>query len=226
MTVLQLEKRILDYLTTNGAASKFEIQTAIGCSKAGVQSAVKSLLAKGSVEPAKSLRKHNSPRRHAVFNVVVAKPIAPVFKQPAVESVNVFEHPEIYSRLHELETQLTRLNKVCTNLREDLTDATAGLKNELVALSKDEVANYNRLNKAVKTLNTLELHRIRIDDAIGADRSRMDGFAARLSALEPKPAVDPIYAEIERDITETLGGKYSPELLRALIDSAYAERAK
>jgi hypothetical protein len=49
----------------------------------------------------------------------------------------------------------------------------------------------------------------------------------RLRALErTPPAVDPLYVEIEKDITETLGGKYSPELLRALIDSAYAERAK
>jgi hypothetical protein len=117
--------------------------------------------------------------------------------------------------LNALDGTVARLEKVCAKLREDLNE-----------LSKDEVANYDRLNKAVKTLNTLELHRIRIDDAIGADRSRMDGFAARLSALEPKPAVDPLYAEIERDITETLGGKYSAELLRALIDNAYAERKK
>jgi hypothetical protein len=62
------------------------------------------------------------------------------------------------------------------------------------------------------------------------DRIRIDGVLIeqgdRIRALEPQPEVDPLYTEIERDITETLGGKYSPELLRATIDNAYAERKK
>jgi hypothetical protein len=219
MTVLQLEKRILDYLTTNGAASKFEIQTAIGCSKAGVQSAVKSLLAKGSVEPAKSLRKHNSPRRHAVFNVVVAKPIAPVFKQPAVESVNVFEHPEIYSRLHELETQMGRLSKTHKDLRADFDDKVAGITNELAERSTLIQKVQSALKILGKRTADLDLDRIRID---GVLIEQCD----RIRALEPQPAVDPLYTVIERDITDKLGGQISPELLRATIDNAYAERKK
>jgi hypothetical protein len=226
MTVPQLEKRVLDYLTTKGAATKFEIKAAIGCSKSGVQLAVKKLVASGRVETTPRLRKHNSARSHAVYSVVVAKPIAPVFKQPAVESVNVFEHPEIYNRLRELEEHTRRLDKIVTNLREDLTDATAGLKNELGALAKDYTVNNTRLNKAVKYINDLDLNRIRIDGVLQEDRWRMDDIAERLRALEPQPAVDPLYTEIEQDITDKLGGQISPELLRATIDNAYAERKK
>jgi hypothetical protein len=205
------ETHVLNHLTNKGAATKFELSEAIGCAKFTAQKAVSRLLASGRVEATPTKKKHNSPRGHVVYRIVAA----PVAAQPNVESLNVFEHPKIYTRLNALEGTVARLETLCDKLREDLNE-----------LSKDEVATYTRLNKSVKLINNLELHRIRIDDAVRADRARMDGFAARLIALEPKPAVDPVYAEIERDITETLGGKYSPELLRALIDSAYAERAK
>jgi hypothetical protein len=48
----------------------------------------------------------------------------------------------------------------------------------------------------------------------------------RIRALEPQPAVDPLYTEIERDITDKLGGQVSPELLCTIINEAYAERKK
>lgn len=211
MKLIISEKRVLEYLTNNGATTKHELMVVTGYSRCTVGNAIRTLIAAKRVAK-HDLRKVQGHKQRQPTFVVVAEAPEPT---PTIETVNVFEHPEIYTRLNALDGTVARLEKVCAKLREDLNE-----------LSKDEVANYDRLNKAVKTLNTLELHRIRIDDAIGADRSRMDGFAARLTALEPKPAVDPIYAEIERDITETLGGKYSPELLRALIDSAYAERAK
>jgi hypothetical protein len=107
------------------------------------------------------------------------------------------------------------LEKVFTKLRGDLNE-----------LSKDEVATYTRLNKAVKLINSLELHRMRIDEAASADRARMDGFAARLIALEPKPAVDPAYVAIEQELRPKLEGTFPEERIRELIDEAYEARAK
>ena len=207
------ETHVLDHLTNKGAATKFELSQAIGCAKFTAQKAVSNLLASGRVEATPIRKKHNSPRGHVVYRIVAA----PVAAQPTTETapLNIFEHANLYNRLSDLESTATRLEKLFAKLRGDLNE-----------LSKNEVATYTRLNKFVKLINSLELHRMRIDEVVSADRARMDGFAARLIALEPKPAVDPVYAEIERDITETLGGKYSPELLRALIDNAYAERVK
>ena len=83
------------------------------------------------------------------------------------------------------------------------------------------------MNKTIKYVNDFEIERIRIEDGMRADRSRLDGFASRLTALEkPQPEVDPVYAEIEQDLTDKLGGQVSPELLRTFIEEAYAERAK
>lgn len=47
----------------------------------------------------------------------------------------------------------------------------------------------------------------------------------KIKALEPEAAVDPVYAEIERELTEKLT-TFSPELLRLTIDNAYAEHTK
>ena len=49
----------------------------------------------------------------------------------------------------------------------------------------------------------------------------------RIRALEPEvEPVDPLYTEIERDITDKIGGQVSPELLCTIINEAYAERKK
>lgn len=210
------EKKVLEHLTKKGAATKFELKEATGFGKDHVQTAVRNLIAQGRVQATAARKTHNSGRGHVVFAALQVA-AHPVVEQPKTETapLDIFEHANLYNRLSNLESTATRLETLFAKLREDLNE-----------LSKDEVATYTRLNKSVKIINSLELHRIRIDEAASADRARMDGFAARLLALEPKPAVDPLYAEIERDITETLGGKYSPELLRALIDSAYAERVK
>jgi hypothetical protein len=215
MTVPQLEKRVLDYLTTKGAATKFEIKAAIGCSKSGVQLAVKKLVASGRVETTPRLRKHNSARSHAVYSVVVAKPTAPVFKQPAVESVNVFEHPEIYTRLNGLESNLGRLNR---NLTE--------LEKSMATLLQREGSHMDRLDKAVKYLNDLDRDRIRVNDVLEADRARMDGLAERLRALHSQPTVDPAYTAIEQELRPKLEGTFPEDRIRELIDEAYAQRAK
>jgi hypothetical protein len=207
------ETHVVNHLTNKGAATKFELSQELGYTKATTQKAVSKLLSSGRVEETPVRKKHNSNRGHVVYRIVAA----PVSEQPAPESpsLNIFEHAGLYNRLTALESQFKHLNNNYDKLQKNFDE-----------LSKDEVATYERLNKAVKLVNKLELNRIRIEDAINADRSRMDGFAARLLAIEPQPAVDPLYVEIEKDITDKLGGQVSPELLCTIINEAYAERTK
>jgi septal ring factor EnvC (AmiA/AmiB activator) len=208
MTLSHTEKSVINHLTNKGAATKFELKEALNGSKGGVQSAVARLMAIGRVEATPVKKKHNSLRGHVVYRIVAA--------QPKVASVNVFEHPEIYTRLNGLESKLGRLNHSITDLEKALT-----------GLAQRESSLNTRLNKTIKYVNDFEIERIRIEDGIRADRSRLDGFAARLIALEtPQPAIDPLYTEIKQYFTDQLGSRVSPELLGTMIDEAYAERIK
>ena len=96
----------------------------------------------------------------------------------------------------------------------------------MAALLQREGSHIARLNKAIKYLNDIDRDRIRINDVIEADRSRLDGLAERLRALHSQPAVDPAYTAIEHDLTDKLGGQISPERLRVIIEEVYAERVK
>ena len=222
------EKKVLDHLINKGAATKFELREELGCPKDHVQTAIAKLVSQGRVQATAARKKHDSNRTHVVFAALQVAP-KPVVHKPAPDSqsLNVFEHGSLYNRVHELEENFARLKKTCTDLRADLDDKAAGLRNELISLSKEYVKSNERLNKAINYINNLDLARIRIDDTAKVDRARMDGFAARLIALEqPRPAVDPVYVEIEKDITDKLGGQVSPELLCTIINEAYAERTK
>ena len=188
-----VEKSVMQHLVTKGAATRFELTASTGFSKTAVQNAVRTLLAGKHVVQHELKREDGYKHRHRTFiaatEAVTPPPPAPT---PTVETVNVFEHPEIYSRLHALETEL-----------KALAEATGDLGQRLDK-QRDSFIEY------IEAANVLQ-----------------SNVGKRLRALErTPPAVDPLYVEIEKDITETLGGKYSPELLRALIDSAYAERAK
>jgi hypothetical protein len=188
----------MQHLVTKGAATRFELTASTGFSKTAVQNAVRTLLAGKRVVQHELKREDGYKHRHRTFiaatEAVTPSPrpaVAPSPK-PTIETVNVFEHPEIYSRLHALETEL-----------KALAEATGDLGQRLDK-QRDSFIEY------IEAANVLQ-----------------SNVGKRLRALErTPPAVDPLYVEIEKDITETLGGKYSPELLRALIDSAYAERAK
>lgn len=209
------EKKVLEHLINTGAATKLELKEATGHGKDHVQAAVTKLVAQGRVQATAARKKHNSNRNHVVYAALKVVP-QPVVEKPKVASVNVFEHPEIYTRLNGLESKIGRLNHTI----EDLQKNIAGLLQR-------EGAHAARLNKAIKYSNDLERDRIRVKDVLDVDRSRLDGFAARLSALEqPQPAVDPIYVEIEHDLTDKLGGQISPERLRVIIEEVYAERVK
>lgn len=222
-----VEKSVMQHLVTKGAATRFELTASTGFSKSAVQNAVRTLLAGKHVVQHELKREDGYKHRHRTFiaatEAVTPPPPAPT---PTVETVNVFEHPEIYSRLHELETQMGRLSKTHKDLRADFDDKVAGITNELA----ERNTLIQKVRSALKILGKrtadLDLDRIRIDGVIQEDRWRMDDIAERLRALEPQPAVDPLYTEIEQDITDKLGGQISPELLRATIDNAYAERKK
>jgi hypothetical protein len=215
-----VEKKVMQHLVTKGAATRFELTASTGFSKTAVQNAVRTLLAGKHVVQHELKREDGYKHRHRTFiaatEAVTPPPPAPT---PTIETVNVFEHPEIYSRLHELETQMDRLSKTHKDLRADFDDKVAGITNELAHRN----TLIEKIRSALKILGKrtadLDLDRIRIDGVLIEQGDR-------IRALEPQPEVDPLYTEIEREITETLGGKYSPELLRALIDSAYAEKAK
>jgi len=210
MSVSHIEKHVVNHLTNKGAATKYELKEALGYTKGGIQAVVKNLVTNGRVEATPVRKKHNTNRGHTVYRIVAA----PVAEQPKVASVNVFEHPEIYNRLRELENEVGHLN-------QSITDLDFGFN----ALLKRETMHIARLNNTIKHLNDLDLDRIRIDGVIGEDRNRLDDFNKRLRALE-QSGVDPLYLDIEKDITDKLGGQVSPELLCNIINEAYAERTK
>ena len=195
MRLSKSEKSILDHLVVKGAATRLELAAATGFSKSGVRNAIRTLVAGKRVKQHVLKREEGYTHRHRTFVAAIEAPEptpAPTPKPtPTIETVNVFEHPEIYSRLHELETQLNALAEATGSLGERLDR------------QRDSFIEY------IEAANVFQ-----------------SNIGVRLRALEPQPKVDPLYTEIERDITTTLGGKYSPELLRATIKQAYAERKK
>ncbi len=193
-----VEKKVMQHLVTRGAATRFELTASTGFSKTAVQNAVRTLLAGKHVVQHELKREDGYKHRHRTFIAATEavtpspRPAVTPSPKPTIETVNVFEHPEIYSRLHALETQINALAEATGNLEQRLDK------------QRDSFIEY------IEAANVLQ-----------------SNVGKRLRALEqPKPAVDPLYVEIEKDITDKLGGQISPELLRTTIDNAYAERAK
>ncbi len=193
-----VEKKVMQHLVTRGAATRFELTASTGFSKTAVQNAVRTLLAGKHVVQHELKREDGYKHRHRTFIAATEavtpspRPAVTPSPKPTIETVNVFEHPEIYSRLHALETELKALAEATGNLEQRLDK------------QRDSFIEY------IEAANVLQ-----------------SNVGKRLRALEqPKPAVDPLYVEIEKDITDKLGGQISPELLRTTIDNAYAERKK
>jgi hypothetical protein len=209
MKLVISEKRVLEYLTNNGATTKPELMAATNYSRCTIGSAIRTLIAAKRVAK-HDLRKVEGHSQRLPSFVAVTDVVA----QPA-GAVNVFEHPEIYTRLNGLESNLGRMNR---NLTE--------LEKSMAAMLQREGSHMDRLNKAVKYLNDLDRDRIRVNDVLDADRARMDGLAERLRALHSQPAVDPAYAAIEQELRPKLEGTFPEERIRELIDEAYAQRAK
>jgi hypothetical protein len=210
------EKKVLEHLTNTGAATKLELKEATGHGKDHVQAAITKLVAQGRVQATAARKKHNSNRNHVVFAALQVAP-KPVVHKPAPDSqsLNVFEHGSLYNRVHELEGQLARLNKTCTDLRDELDDVI-----ERQDETSDRLQAYSTTVSQVAGKQDQQARRL--NDCEGW----VDECNSRLTALEPQPAVDPVYVEIEKDITDKLGGQIRPERLRVIIEEVYAERVK
>jgi len=117
-----VEKKVMQHLVTKGAATRFELTASTGFSKTAVQNAVRTLLAGKHVVQHELKREDGYKHRHRTFIAATeaVTPPPPPAPKPTIESVNVFEHPEIYSRLHALETQINDLAEVCGNLQQRL----------------------------------------------------------------------------------------------------------
>ena len=210
------EKKVLEHLTNTGAATKLELKEATGHGKDHVQAAITKLVAQGRVQATAERKKHNSNRNHVVFAALQVAP-KPVVHKPAPDSqsLNVFEHGSLYNRVHELEGQLARLNKTCTDLRDELDDVI-----ERQDETSDRLQAYSTTVSQVAGKQDQQARRL--NDCEGW----VDECNSRLTALEPQPAIDPVYVEIEKDITDKLGGQIRPERLRVIIEEVYAERVK
>lgn len=218
MSVSHLEKRILNYLTINGAATKFEIKQALGSSKGGVQNVVSSLIAKGSIQPTGGRKKHNSNRNHKIYGLrtvtpvptpVAAPAIAPVAAPVTPPPVDGIDHSSLYVRVQNLEAfrnaaNLTRLNETVEGLTKDIKT----LQEAVRALREGASIASARLSHTFRcTQGHAEL---------------LDALDKRIGALEPEPTVDPAYVAIEKDMRERLGDTFPEERVRELIDEAYA----
>ncbi len=115
-----VEKKVMQHLVTRGAATRFELTASTGFSKTAVQNAVRTLLAGKRVVQHELKREDGYKHRHRTFIAATEAVTPPPPPKPTIETVNVFEHPEIYSRLHALETQINDLAEVCGNLQQRL----------------------------------------------------------------------------------------------------------
>jgi len=185
MNLTKIEKKVLQQLSTNGAATVQELTEALACSLSGTQKAMRTLRAAGFIRPHELKHVPGFYKRHRTY-------------------VANATHAAVENPLHD---RVAALEDAFKNLTET--------HNRLVLKFSEYTKNVSNIGGKTEQLdrwfNDHEVWLTFLDD--------------RIRALEPATA-DPLYTEIERDITETLGGKYSPELLRATIDNAYAERTK
>ena len=179
MNLSKIEKKVLQQLATNGAATVQELTEAIACSLSGVQNAMRTLRAADLIRP------HD------------LKHVPGFYKRIRTYVTNTTPPPtadnsSLLVRVAALESQSDDLAKICGNLQERLD------------IQRNSFIEY------IDTANVFD-----------------GNTAKRLRALEnPQPAVDPLYLEIEKDITDKLGDHVSPELLCIIINEAYAERKK
>jgi len=185
MNLTKIEKKILQHLSTNGAATVQELAEALACSLSGTQNAMRTLRAANLIRPHDLKHVPGFYKRHRTY---VANTTDAAVENPLHDRVAALE--DAFKNLTETH------NKVVLKFSE---------------YAKNISHFGGKTEQLDRWFNDHEVWLTFLDD--------------RIRALEPATA-DPLYTEIERDITETLGGKYSPELLRATIDNAYAERKK
>lgn len=187
MNLSKIEKKVLEQLAANGAATVQELTEAIACSLSGVQNAMRTLRAADLIRP------------HDLKHV-----------------------PGFYKRIR---TYVTNTTPPPTAGNSSLLVRVAALEDAVEKLTQiQNELNVNGIKAGIKIIAK------RVED-LDLDCIRIDGVLMeqgdRLRALEnPQPAVDPLYLEIEKDITDKLGDHVSPELLCIIINEAYAERTK
>lgn len=186
MNLSKIEKKILQHLSANGAATVQELTEAIACSLSGTQNAMRTLRAANLIRPHELKHVPGFYKRHRTYVANTAN--------AAVENP--------------LPARMAALEDAFKNLTET--------HNRMVLKFSEHAKNISHFGGKTEQLdrwfNDHEVWLAALDD--------------RIRALEPEATpADPIYAEIERDLTDKLTN-YSPELLRATIDSAYAERTK
>lgn len=187
MNLSKIEKKVLQHLSANGAATVQELTEAIACSLSGTQNAMRTLRAADLIRPHDLKHVPGFYKRQRTYVANTAN--------------TVVENP--------LPARLAALEEAFKNLTE--THNRMVLKFSEYAKS---VSNFGgKTAQLDRWFNDHEVWLTVLDD--------------RIRALEPEVApVDPLYVEIEKDITDKLGGQVSPELLCTIINEAYAERTK
>lgn len=187
MNLSKIEKKVLQHLSTNGAATVQELTEALACSLSGTQKAMRTLRAANLIRP------------HTLKHV-------PGFYKRHRTYVANATHAAVENPLHD---RVAALEDAIKNLTET--------HNRMVLKFVEYTKNVSNIGGKTEQL----------DRWFNDHEVWLTVLGDRIRALEPEvEPVDPLYLEIEKDITDKLGGQVSPELLRATIDNAYAERKK
>ena len=186
MNLTKIEKKVLQHLSANGAATVQELTEALACSLSGTQKAMRTLRAANLIRPHDLKHVPGFYKRHRTY--------------VANTTYTAVDENPLAARVSALEAAIENVTEKHNRMVLKFSDYT------------NIVSSYGgRVDQMYRTINDYEAWLCDLDE--------------KIKALEPVATVDPIYAEIERDLTDKLTN-YSPELLRITIDSAYAERTK
>lgn len=187
MNLSKIEKKVLQHLSANGAATVQELTEALACSLSGTQSAMRTLRAANLIRPHDLKHVPGFYKRHRTY---VANTTHAVEENP-------------------LPVRMAALEEAFKNLTET--------HNRMVLKFSEYTKNVSHFGG-----KTEQLDRWFCDHEVW-----LTSLDDRIRALEPQAApVDPLYTDIKQYFTDTLGSRVSPELLRTMIDEAYAERKK
>lgn len=187
MNLSKIEKKVLQHLSANGAATVQELTEAIACSLSGTQNAMRTLRAADLIRP------------HDLKHV-----------------------PGFYKR------QRTYVaNTANAAVENPLADRMAALEERFKNLTETHNRMVLKFSEYTKSVSNLGGKTAQLDRWFNDHEVWLTVLDGRIRALEPEVApVDPLYVEIEKDITDKIGGQVSPELLCTIINEAYAERTK
>lgn len=187
MNLTKIEKKVLQHLSANGAATVQELTEALACSLSGAQKAMRTLRAANLIRPHDLKHVPGFYKRHRTYVANTA--------HAAVEN-------PLADRMAALEERFKNLTET---------------HNRMVLKFSEHAKNISHFGGKTEQL----------DRWFGDHEVWLTSLDNRIRALEPAVApVDPLYTDIKQYFTDTLGSRVSPELLRTMIDEAYAERTK